>query len=99
MRVMGVAVGGMIIFTNSLTLMKAFGVPSEVMTPVLVVIAVTWVSLVAYVTRVHLRTRRAAASAAELELVAVGRDGVSHHEPAIVEPREPAIVEPREPTT
>ena len=78
MRVMGVAVGGMIIFTNSLTLMKAFGVPGEVMTPVLVGIAVLWAGLVAYVTRAHLRSRRAAAQSAETELVAVGRDGSEH---------------------
>jgi uncharacterized protein len=78
MRVMGVAVGGMIIFTNSLTLMKAFGVPGEVMTPVLVTIAVTWAGLVAYVTRAHLRSRREATAPAETELVAVGRDGTGH---------------------
>jgi hypothetical protein len=77
MRVMGVAVGGMIIFTNSLTLMKAFGVPGEVMTPVLVGIAIMWAGLVAYVTRAHLRNRREAASG-ETELVAVGRDGTGH---------------------
>ncbi len=58
MRVMGVAVGGMIIFTNSLTLMKAFGVPGDVMTPVLIVVGVAWAGLVAYVTAAHLRGRR-----------------------------------------
>jgi uncharacterized protein len=61
MRVMGVAVGGMIIFTNSLTLMKAFGVPGSTQTAVLVVIGITWAALVAFVTVSHLRGRRAAA--------------------------------------
>lgn len=78
MRVMGVAVGGMIIFTNSLTLMKAFGVPGDVMTPVLVTIAAVWAGLVVYVTRAHLRGRREAAESAATELVAVGRDGAGH---------------------
>lgn len=79
MRIMGVTVGGMIIFTNSLTLMKAFGVPSEVMTVTLIVIAVAWAALVAYVTRAHLTARRQAPAAAEAELVSVGRDGAGHH--------------------
>jgi uncharacterized membrane protein YfcA len=58
MRVMGVAVGGMIIFTNSLTLMKAFGVPSGAMSTVLIGIGIAWAALVIYVVRVHLRSRR-----------------------------------------
>jgi uncharacterized membrane protein YfcA len=80
MRIMGVAVGGMIIFTNSLTLMKAFEVPGEIMTPVLVGIAAIWASLIAFVTRQHLRSRREAAADAEGTLVSVGRDGSGHYE-------------------
>ena len=80
MRIMGVTVGGMIIFTNSLTLMKAFEVPGDVMTPVLVVLGVVWASLIAMVTRQHLRSRRAAADQSEATLVSVGRDGSGHYE-------------------
>ena len=80
MRIMGVTVGGMIIFTNSLTLMKAFGVPGTVMTPVLIGIAIIWFGLVAYVTRQHLRSRRTGTATGETTLVAVGRDGQEHYE-------------------
>jgi uncharacterized membrane protein YfcA len=59
MRIMGVAVGGMIIFTNSLTLMNAFGVPGEVIALVLSVIGVTWAFLVVSVTVAHRRAKRA----------------------------------------
>ena len=69
MRVMGVAVGGMIIFTNSLTLMKAFGVPSGTMTAVLIGIGIAWAALVIYVVRVHLAGRRAGAAALPAETV------------------------------
>ncbi|MCX6434387.1 MAG: sulfite exporter TauE/SafE family protein [Actinobacteria bacterium] len=69
MRVMGVAVGGMIIFTNSLTLMKAFGVPSGTMTAVLIGIGIAWAALVIYVVRVHLAGRRAGAAAVSAETV------------------------------
>ena len=73
MRIMGVAVGGMIIFTNSLTLMRAFEVPASVQVPVLVTLAAAWASLVAYVTVAHVRTVRAArAVSAEVSPVAVG---------------------------
>lgn len=58
MRIMGVVVGGMIIFTNSLTLMKAFAVPGTVMAATLVLLALAWASVVAYVTVGHLRGRR-----------------------------------------
>ena len=64
MRIMGVAVGGMIIFTNSLTLMKAFGVPGDAQALVLSVIGVTWAFLVASVTIAHRRTKRAELSPA-----------------------------------
>ena len=80
MRIMGVAVGGMIIFTNALTLMKAFSVPGDVMTTVLVVMGLTWAGLIAYVTRAHLRDRRQSQEQREETLVSVGRDGAEHYE-------------------
>lgn len=59
MRVMGVTVGGMIIFTNSLTLMKAFDVPGDVVAPVLIVEGALWITLVVVVVMQYLRSRRA----------------------------------------
>jgi uncharacterized membrane protein YfcA len=58
MRIMGVAVGGMIIFTNSFTLMRTFDIASSIQWTVLIVEAVAWVSLIAAVTAAHLRDRR-----------------------------------------
>jgi uncharacterized protein len=80
MRIMGVAVGGLIIFTNSLTLMNAFDVPGDVMAPVLVMLGVVWAALIAGVTRSHLRTRRESAATDEETLVSVSRDGSAHYE-------------------
>ena len=59
MRIMGVTVGGMIIFTNAFTLMKAFGVSGDIIAPTLIVLGATWVSLVAAVTYQHLKKRNA----------------------------------------
>ena len=59
MRIMGVTVGGMIIFTNSFTLTRAFEVNAAVQSALLIVEAVVWAGLVAYVTAAHLRDRRA----------------------------------------
>ena len=59
MRIMGVTVGGMIIFTNAFTLMKAFGVSGDIVVPTLIVLGATWVSLVAAVTYQHLKKRNA----------------------------------------
>jgi len=55
---MGVTVGGMIIFTNSFTLTRAFEVNAAVQATLLIVEAVVWAGLVAYVTSAHLRSRR-----------------------------------------
>lgn len=55
MRIMGVTVGGMIIFTNTFTLTRAFEVSGGVQSALLIVEAITWVALVAYVTAAHLR--------------------------------------------
>ena len=59
MRITGVTVGGMIIFTNSLTLLKAFGASGPTMTIVLTVLAIGWISAVASVSVAHVRQRRA----------------------------------------
>ena len=58
MRIMGVTVGGMIIFTNTFTLTRAFEVSGGVQAALLIVEAITWVALVAYVTAAHLRGKR-----------------------------------------
>ena len=58
MRIMGVTVGGMIIFTNTFTLTRAFEVNSALQATLLIVEAVAWAGLVAYVTAAHLRNKR-----------------------------------------
>lgn len=58
MRVMGVAVGGMIIFTNSYTLMRAFDVAGAVQAAVLVTEAVLWVSVITLAVVQHRADRR-----------------------------------------
>jgi uncharacterized membrane protein YfcA len=58
MRIMGVTVGGMIIFTNSFTLTRAFEVNAAAQATLLIVEAVVWAGLVAYVTAAYLRGRR-----------------------------------------
>ncbi len=55
MRIMGVAVGGMIIVTNTFTLTKALGVPGQVQLGLLLVEVVLWVWVVAVVTVSHRR--------------------------------------------
>ena len=59
MRIMGVAVGGMIIFTNSFTLMRTFDVAQNVQAVVLVIEAIVWFALIASVTVTHRRAARA----------------------------------------
>ena len=58
MRIMGVVVGGMIIFTNSLTLLKVMGVSGDTMTAILVTLAVAWAAVVGMVIVQHLQSRR-----------------------------------------
>jgi uncharacterized protein len=59
MRIMGVTVGGMIIFTNTFTIMKVLGVPGDVVAPVLMVLGAIWIALVAAVTYQHFQRRNA----------------------------------------
>jgi uncharacterized membrane protein YfcA len=60
MRVMGVAVGGMIIVTNSITILRSVSAPSSVMATILIVEIVTWVSLLAVVIRQVRQDKRSA---------------------------------------
>jgi len=53
MRIMGVAVGGMIIVTNTFTLTKAFGVPGQIQLTALAIEVVVWAWLVIMVTLQH----------------------------------------------
>lgn len=55
MRIMGVAVGGMIIVTNTFTLTKALGAPGAVQAGLLLVEVVVWTWLVVAVTISHRR--------------------------------------------
>lgn len=57
MRIMGVTVGGMIIFTNAFTLMRVFETPGDVVAPVLISLGVIWIALVALVTYQHFQKR------------------------------------------
>jgi uncharacterized membrane protein YfcA len=70
MRIMGVAVGGMIIFTNTFTLTRAFGVDAAIQSTLLIIEAFAWAGLVAYVTTVHLRRRRTSVEPAVEESLA-----------------------------
>lgn len=58
MRIMGVAVGGMIIFTNSITLTSAFGVPAPLRIPIIITVAMMWLGSLAAVTVQHRRATR-----------------------------------------
>ncbi len=58
MRVMGVAVGGMIIVTNAFSLMRAADLAGSMMGVALAALAVVWISLVVVVTVQHFAARR-----------------------------------------
>jgi uncharacterized protein len=58
MRIMGVAVGGMIITTNTFTLSNALSVPSQVQVPLLITIMITWFSLIAVTVAQHMKKRK-----------------------------------------
>lgn len=67
-RILGVAVGGLIIFTNARTVMDALGVPAEPRGLIYVAIVVVWATSVAWVSALVLRDRRAMTPTAEPEL-------------------------------
>ena len=58
MRIMGVAVGGMIITTNTYTLTNAFELAGNVQTPLMITIMFIWISLIVTVTAQHLRNEK-----------------------------------------
>ena len=60
MRIMGVAVGGLIIFTNSFTLLRTFDAPSSTIVIALSAMAVMWVSTIAVVTYQHFAAKAVA---------------------------------------
>lgn len=59
MRIMGVAVGGLIIFTNSFTLLRTFDVEQPFMGVALACLGLLWVGTVATATFQHFTTRAA----------------------------------------
>lgn len=65
MRVMGVAVGGMIVFTNALTLLQAFDASGAVLATVLISVAVIWVTAIVVTVVQHRSDRRTATTSAE----------------------------------
>jgi uncharacterized protein len=50
-RVLGTAAGGLIVVTNARTLLEGFDVPSSIVTPVLVVLALLWVAAIVVAVR------------------------------------------------
>lgn len=71
MRIMGVAVGGMIIFTNVFTLLRTFGADSLVMIVALATVAGIWIGTVTIATVQHFTTRRALMSGEANQSVSV----------------------------
>jgi uncharacterized membrane protein YfcA len=59
MRIMGVAVGGMIIFTNIFTLLRAFDVHAHVVAGALIAVAALWIGTVTLATVQHFTARKA----------------------------------------
>lgn len=59
MRIMGVAVGGLIIFTNSFTLLRTFDVGGTITAAALSVLGAVWVAAVTVVTCQHITEKRA----------------------------------------
>jgi uncharacterized membrane protein YfcA len=70
MRIMGVAVGGLIIVTNSVTLLRTFGVDQPVAAAVLALLGLLWITTVAIVTTQHFAAKRKAARAEQLNQLA-----------------------------
>ncbi|MEZ5116375.1 MAG: sulfite exporter TauE/SafE family protein [Candidatus Nanopelagicales bacterium] len=68
-RILGVVVGGLIVFTNARTVLDALGVPGEARAWVYAAIVLAWVSATAAVSALVLRQRRIDAELAELQPV------------------------------
>ena len=71
MRIMGVAVGGMIIFTNVFTLSRTFGADGLVMIVALATVAGIWIGTVTIATVQHFTARRALMSGETNQSVSV----------------------------
>lgn len=63
-RIMGVSVGGLIVVTNSFTLLKAFGASGGVQAIVMSLLLVAWIAVVTFVSVQHRRSLRAASGPA-----------------------------------
>lgn len=70
-RVLGVAAGGLILLTNSKTVLESLGAPTAAVALTALVLAVVWVALIARAVRQERRTR-----ALDAELVAVSYESV-----------------------
>lgn len=65
-RVLGVAAGGLIVLTNSKTILEAVGVPGSGVGAVAAVVGVLWIAGIAWAVRQERRARAAAAAEAEV---------------------------------
>jgi len=59
MRIMGVSVGGLIVVTNTFTLLRAFAVPGATQGIVMGLLLAAWITVVTLVSVQHRRTRSA----------------------------------------
>lgn len=57
MRIMGVAVGGMIITTNTYTLTNTFDLAGNIQAPLMITMILIWISLIVTVTTQHFRSK------------------------------------------
>ena len=57
MRIMGVAVGGMIITTNTYTLTNTFDLAGSIQSPLMITMILIWISLITVVTSQHFRSK------------------------------------------
>lgn len=57
MRIMGVAVGGMIITTNTYTLTNTFDIAGSIQSPLMITMILIWISLIIVVTSQHFRSK------------------------------------------
>ena len=57
MRIMGVAVGGMIITTNTYTLTNTFDLAGSIQSPLMITMILIWISLIIVVTSQHFRSK------------------------------------------
>ena len=68
-RVLGSAVGGIIVLTNAKTILESIGITGEVTWAIYGLVLVAWVSAVVYSLRAHRAEQAAEAASQERELV------------------------------